>query len=130
MENRNKELEGQLQQLRGQENYEITSLKEHIRQLEQQVVPQSMESSVFLSADEEILKQKSIHNTEIRKKEETIRQLREELAAYKESMSEQELYMKIASLKKDIKQKDKEIETHRKQILNLSNHAEQNKEQH
>ncbi|WP_050179700.1 hypothetical protein [Domibacillus robiginosus] len=108
-EKRNKGLQDQLRQIHSQENYEITRLNEQIKKLE---------------------KEEALFNAKILEKEETIRELHAELEEHKNHVSEKDFYMQVASLKNEIKQKDQEIETQRKRILDLSNHAEQNKEQH
>lgn len=101
-EKHNRKLENQLWQIRSQENIKITSLKEQIKKLE---------------------KREEIYCADIQEKEKTICQLREELEELKKPMNEKDFYMQVASLKSEIKMQ-------RKQILDLSNHAEQNKEQH
>lgn len=118
-----------LQRTVEQKNEQIKSLQQHNHELENQLSTQSSLATT-LAVDDQIINLKAIHKSEMREKVEQIQELQSELDLLKKGLDEKELYMQLASLKAELKQKNNKIATQEEQIQQLSNLVELTKNHH
>ncbi|MFJ8234193.1 hypothetical protein ACIQ34_00450 [Ureibacillus sp. NPDC094379] len=124
---RNKKLLSTNEQLLQQENEEVNRLHQQIRELEVQI---STQFSTELPVDDEIIQLQAIHKSQMREKDEQIRQLQSELEMFKEGLDDKGLYMQMASLKQELKQKAHQIAMQEEQIQQLVKHIDLAKDRH
>lgn len=98
---------------------ELRNLKNEVSEMKQKESAQSMQTPAFndvkpkITLDDEIIKMKAIHKSELREKEQIIERMSQQLVDKAPNYREQELHEKIEQLKNEIHTKNELIKVHK-----------------